>query len=90
MFCGKYQNEKKMKRVSRFGQSRPQILLEGVISISLSIVTDYAALQMSLFSRVHATLHPALSVRRSVGPSVRRSVGPSVRPSVRPSHFTFL
>ena len=29
----------------------------------------------------YATLHPALSVRPSVGPSVRRSV--------RPSHFTF-
>ena len=28
----------------------------------------------NIFSRVHATLHPALSVRRSVGPSVRRSV----------------
>ena len=37
----------------------------------------------SVFSRVHATLQPALSVRRrSVGLSVRRSVGPSVRPSV--------
>ena len=35
-----------------------------------------------IFSRVHATLQPALSVRRSVRPSVRRSV--------RPSHFTFL
>ena len=30
-----------------------------------------------IFSRVHATLHPALSVRRSV------------RPPVHPSHFTF-
>ena len=27
-----------------------------------------------IFSRVHATLHPALSVRPSVGPSVRWSV----------------
>ena len=34
-----------------------------------------------LFSRVHATLHPALLVR----PSVRWSVGPSVGPSVRRS-----
>ena len=32
-----------------------------------------------IFSRVHATLQPALSVHRSVGPSVRPSVGPSVR-----------
>ena len=39
-----------------------------------------------LFSHVHATLQPALSVR----PSVRLSVRPSVRRSVRPSHFTFL
>ena len=38
-----------------------------------------------LFSRVHATLQPALSVRRSVRPSVRPSVGPSVRRSVRRS-----
>ena len=29
-----------------------------------------------IFSRVHATLQPALSVGRSVGPSVGRSVGP--------------
>ena len=36
---------------------------------------------ISTFSRVHATLHPALSVR----PLVRPSVGPSVRPSVGPS-----
>ena len=35
-----------------------------------------------LFSRVHATLWPALSVCRSVGPSVRRSVGPPVCRSV--------
>ena len=37
---------------------------------------------ISFFSRVHATLHPALSVCWSVGPAVRQSVGPS--------HFTFL
>ena len=36
-------------------------------------------LKINFFSRVHATLQPALSVR----PSVRRSVGPSVRRSVR-------
>ena len=29
---------------------------------------------ITVFSRVHATLHPALSVRPSVGPSVRPSV----------------
>ena len=37
-----------------------------------------ASVCLFLFSRVHATLHPALSVRRSV------------RLSVSPSHFTFL
>ena len=36
----------------------------------------------NIFSRVHATLQLALSVRPSVGPSVRRSVRRSVRPSV--------
>ena len=36
----------------------------------------------------YATLHPALSVRRSVGPSVRRSVRPSVRRSVRGSRVS--
>ena len=38
----------------------------------------------------YATLHPALSVRRSVGPSVRRSVGPSVGRSVTLYFFIFI
>ena len=36
-----------------------------------------------------ATLHPALSVRRSVGPSVRRSLRPSVGPSHTSIHYFF-
>ena len=36
-----------------------------------------------LFSSVHATLQPALSVRRSVRPSVRPSIGPSIGSSIR-------
>ena len=42
---------------------------------------DFNGKNFTLFSRVHTTLHPALSVR----PSVRLSVGPSVRRSVCPS-----
>ena len=34
------------------------------------------------FSRVHATLHPALLVRQSIGQSVHQSAGPSVGPSI--------
>ena len=38
----------------------------------------------------NTTLHPALSVRRSIHPSVHPSVRPSVHWSVGPAHFTFL
>ena len=37
---------------------------------------EISGIAFMIFSRVHATLHPALSVRPSVGPSVRPSVGP--------------
>ena len=44
----------------------------------------------AIFSRAHATLHPALSVGRSVGWLIGRLVGRSVgRWSVNPN-FTFL
>ena len=69
-------------RIIRFrlcpdGYSRPRLA---------KIINCISVFSTSIFSRVHATLQPALSVRPSVGPSVHRSVGPSVRPS----HFTFL
>ena len=38
---------------------------------------------MRVLVAYYTTLHPALSVRQSIGLSVRRSVGPSVCPSVR-------
>ena len=37
---------------------------------------EISGIAFMIFSCVHATLHPALSVRPSVGPSVRPSVGP--------------
>ena len=58
---------------------------------SLLPLRDYnqiSKLFVTVFSRVHASLQPALSVRpsvrSSVRPSVRSSVGPSVSPSVTP------
>ena len=46
---------------------------------------DLLSTILHLFSRVHATLQPALSIRPSVG----WSVGRSVCRSVGPSHFYF-
>ena len=48
-------------------------------NIYLGIIFNRVLCDTLLFSRVHATLQPALSVRPSVGPSVRWSVRPSVR-----------
>ena len=81
-FCPSIHYSVRLDPIRRFvHQIQPNLQSVGLLYwCTDKCVQEYES--ASDFSRVHATLHPALSIRPSVGLSVRRSV--------HPSHFTFL
>ena len=88
MLCGKYQNEKKMKQDSRFWQSRPQILLEGVITQLYKCLFKY--INLFVDSSPHVSIPPdiwrvVLRCVRQERISIYKRVCPSVHPSEIPS-----